>query len=183
MGIFDKLFGKKKETTQKERKEGDIKVSENKDAGFLASLNTKEKLAVSNLSPNIYLAAIMQKDNANAAERIIDVYSMQDPKLANSIKLLERLPISELQRLGLSVHVAQKGVKAYSEGNLTEAKGHLEEACQHNPYNADAWSSLGVVIAKAGDHKEGVKIIKKALSLDPDNQSARDNLSAIIGQK
>ena len=170
---------KKQKTTQKERKKGNITMNENEDSRFLISLNTKEKVAVSNLNPNIYLAAIMQKENAVAAARIINIYLMKDPKLDKILKLLEGLSTSELQQLGLSVHTAHEGVKAYSMGNLIEAKKRLEKACQHNPYNADAWCSLGVVIAKAGDHKEGVKIIKKAISLDPDNQSARDSLSAI----
>ena len=154
-------------------------MNENEDSRFLISLNLKEKVAVSNLNPNIYFAAIMQKENTIAATRIIDIYLMKDPKLDKILKLLEGLSTSELQRLGLSVNTAQEGVKAYSMGNFTEAKKHLKKACQHNPYNADAWCSLGVVIAKAGDHKEGIKIIKKAISLDPDNQSARDSLSAI----
>lgn len=87
-------------------------MNENEDSGFLTSLNTKEKVAVSNLNPNVYLAAIMQKENAVAAARIIDIYLMKDPKLDKILKLLEGLSISKLQRLGLSVNTAHEGVKA-----------------------------------------------------------------------
>ena len=174
MGIFDKL-----KVQKKKQKEGNIKLAENENVEFLASLSAEEKLAVSNLDPAVYLVVIMQKENANAARRVIGAYLEQNPKLSNSVKLLERLSVLELQQLGLSVHAAQKGVKAYSRGSLTKAKGHLEEACRHNPYSVDALCSLGVVIAKVGDYKEGVRTIKKALLLDPDNQSSRDSLSAI----
>ena len=62
MGIFDKLFGKKKEIAQKELKERNIEVVENENVGFLASLNAIEKVAVSNLSPNIYRARRIRSD-------------------------------------------------------------------------------------------------------------------------
>jgi len=157
-------------------------MSESQEQEFLVSLSTKEKVLVSNLSHNIYLAEIMQKQGyTTAAARVIDSYLQQNPWLTDSLKLLTRLSNAELERLGMSVKAAQDGIKAHSTGNSEEAQRYFEEACRHNPYNADAWCSLGIIIAQAGDHAKGVATIKKSLSLDPDNQAACQSLAAISG--
>ncbi|KAK3608428.1 hypothetical protein CHS0354_035429 [Potamilus streckersoni] len=56
--------------------------------------------------------------------------------------------------------------------NSTKAEFHFREALRINPQHRGAHVNLGSVLFKRGDHELGMKLIQKALFLDPKNYEA-----------
>ena len=69
----------------------------------------------------------------------------------------------------------------YQKGTYGFARDLLEEAIKTSPNNAAAQYHLGMVYAKLGDKTNAATHLKKAISLAPDSQDAKDAKTALQG--
>ncbi|HME59284.1 MAG TPA: tetratricopeptide repeat protein [Terracidiphilus sp.] len=69
----------------------------------------------------------------------------------------------------------------YQKGTYGFARDLLEEAIKTSPNNAAAQYHLGMVYAKLGDKTNAATHLKKAISLAPDSQEAKDAKTALQG--
>src|SRR5579872_7601017 len=68
------------------------------------------------------------------------------------------------------------------QGNLPEAARVWKAVTLHNPNDAQAFASLGVVLAKEQKYQEAVSAYKRALALDPGLPGIELNLGLEIGR-
>jgi tetratricopeptide (TPR) repeat protein len=73
-------------------------------------------------------------------------------------------------------------VQALEQGALIKAAELFEEVTKMYPENYRAWGNLGCCFAYLGDKKEAIKCYKKALSIEPDYEFARESLDWVKGQ-
>ena len=67
----------------------------------------------------------------------------------------------------------------FERHQLAEAIAHLTDATRLAPRSATAHAALGGALGQAGRLNEAVTYLERALTLDPSNTAARENLSRI----
>lgn len=80
---------------------------------------------------------------------------------------------------GSRVHL-QLGNTAYQAGDYAAAVTHFTRATEGSPEAAPPWINLGTAQAALGDVPAARASLERALSLEPDNITARDNLLALL---
>ncbi len=69
------------------------------------------------------------------------------------------------------------GLKAFAENQEEEAVSLLREAIDLNPHFADAYESLGVILARHEQYEEAIALMQKLADLEPAEVMAHTNLS------
>ncbi|MBP7654043.1 tetratricopeptide repeat protein [Candidatus Dependentiae bacterium] len=72
-----------------------------------------------------------------------------------------------------------KGVTHYMAKQYAEAKLSLENAVKNNPADIDSLLYLAAVNGRLRNTQEAIRLYKKVLELNPDNQVAKKNLSKV----
>ncbi|MFQ6059899.1 MAG: tetratricopeptide repeat protein [Thermoplasmata archaeon] len=85
--------------------------------------------------------------------------------------------------LNKSERLYMEGVRAFKAGGLMKAAELFEEVVEMYPDNYEAWGNLGKCCALMGYKKKAIKCYKRALSVAPDYDCARNDLEFIMGQK
>jgi tetratricopeptide (TPR) repeat protein len=70
----------------------------------------------------------------------------------------------------------------YHKGTYGYARDLLEDALKKNPNNAASQYHLGMVYAKLSDKNNAAIHLKKAISLEPNSQTAKDAQAALQGK-
>lgn len=71
--------------------------------------------------------------------------------------------------------------EAYARKSLaTEARTHFEKALAENPANDLAWADLGRLQAKAGEFDAALASIRKAIDIEPDDQTHKRLLASTL---
>jgi predicted O-linked N-acetylglucosamine transferase (SPINDLY family) len=73
-----------------------------------------------------------------------------------------------------------QGVDQFQKGNLDNAERLISTALKIQPKNPDALQILGVIKNLKGEHEEGIRLLKKAISLDPSNGFIHLNLAKAL---
>ncbi|MBU3621324.1 tetratricopeptide repeat protein [Polynucleobacter sp. CS-Odin-A6] len=76
--------------------------------------------------------------------------------------------------------IISQGVDQFQIGNLDNAERLISTALKIQPKNPDALQILGVIKNLKGEHEEGVRLLKKAISLDPSNGFIHMNLAKAL---
>jgi len=94
----------------------------------------------------------------------------------------ELLPQSWMQRdaRGDAVVLVNRGDALADEGKLVEAEEVLEDARRLDPYNAKAWSRLGLVYAARERHDKAIHAYEKASRLAPSDAEPLYNLGLLL---
>jgi tetratricopeptide (TPR) repeat protein len=72
--------------------------------------------------------------------------------------------------------------KAADAGDYPKAEAMLKQATQINPQGAEAWINLGTVYLKQNKNAEAIEAYKKAIELQPDNETLTYNLGITYHQ-
>lgn len=67
-----------------------------------------------------------------------------------------------------------------AQGNLAAARQTLEQLCESDAGNGDAWKMLSVICAQLGDTKAAVACLRKIVSLEPNLPEAYFNLGSML---
>jgi tetratricopeptide (TPR) repeat protein len=63
---------------------------------------------------------------------------------------------------------------------LNKAAEHLQATIQLQPDFAEGYHRLGITLLRLGHRKEGVSRLRQAVSIDPGNLAARENLQKTL---
>jgi len=77
-------------------------------------------------------------------------------------------------------NLINQGVNQFQIGNLDDAERLISTALKLQPKNPDALQILGVIKNLKGQHEEGVRLLKKAVDLNPDNGFIHLNLAKAL---
>jgi len=66
---------------------------------------------------------------------------------------------------------------------MDEAAVAFRKAVEVDPTDAEAWSSLGVVLVRAGDETRGVEAFRRALRAAPRHPEAHRNLAVVFDRQ
>ncbi|TUR38416.1 Small glutamine-rich tetratricopeptide repeat-containing protein beta [Bagarius yarrelli] len=105
------------------------------------------------------------------------------PQPLTEIFLNALLKVTHLQvylSLRLSVHLAAAHSKL---GNYTEAVGDCERAIAIDPAYSKAYGRMGLALAAMNKFSEAITYFKKALVLDPENDTYKSNLKTAEQKK
>ena len=96
----------------------------------------------------------------------------------------ELLPESWMQRDsgGNVVAIIRRGDALLDEGRAVEAEETLEQATRLDPYNAKAWSRLGIVYAARGLKEQAAAAYTKAARLAPKDPEPVYNLGILLSE-
>jgi len=72
-----------------------------------------------------------------------------------------------------------RGYVAERKGNFDDAIAWHRSACERGPRNAEAHIALGMALAHAGRKSEAMKMLEKALSLDPSSDLAKEAIAGV----
>jgi Flp pilus assembly protein TadD len=72
------------------------------------------------------------------------------------------------------------GVALFHQGKLSEAQTAVDIALKIDPGFVSAYIQLATIKAKAGDYEGAKSSLREALQLEPNNESAKSNLKAIM---
>ena len=75
------------------------------------------------------------------------------------------------------------GMEAALTGEIDEAAVAFRKAVEADPTDAEAWSSLGVVLVRAGDETRGVEAFRRALRAAPGHPEAHRNLAVVLDRQ
>jgi cytochrome c-type biogenesis protein CcmH/NrfG len=75
------------------------------------------------------------------------------------------------------------GMEAAHSGKMDEAAVAFRKAVEVDPTDAEAWSSLGVVLVRAGDEARGVEAFRRALRAAPGHPEAHRNLAVVFDRQ
>jgi hypothetical protein len=75
------------------------------------------------------------------------------------------------------------GMEAAQTGEMDEAASAFREAVEVDPNDAEAWSSLGVVLVRTGDEARGVEAFRRALRAAPGHPEAHRNLAVVLDRQ
>jgi len=98
-------------------------------------------------------------------------------------KALEADPSSGPAMANLAKLLATQGHMALREGNLTVARGHLEEAVELLPGEIPYRLLLATILIRQNDPYYARYTVEKALELDPEHLRARELLGDILYQE
>ena len=79
--------------------------------------------------------------------------------------------------------LVRRGLEAAERGALGEAAELLRKALEAAPNDAATWNSLGVVLVRQGEWKDGVEAFKRAVRLEPRLADARRNLAVALDRR
>jgi tetratricopeptide (TPR) repeat protein len=72
-----------------------------------------------------------------------------------------------------------RGYVAERKGNFDDAIAWHRSACERGPRDAEAHIALGLALAHAGRRNEAMKMLEKALSLDPSSDLAKEAIAGV----
>jgi len=75
------------------------------------------------------------------------------------------------------------GMEAAQTGEMDEAASAFRKAVEVDPNDAEAWSSLGVVLVRTGDETRGVEAFRRALRAVPGHPEAHRNLAVVLDRQ
>jgi hypothetical protein len=75
------------------------------------------------------------------------------------------------------------GMEAAQTGEMDEAASAFRKAVEVDPNDAEAWSSLGVVLVRTGDEARGVEAFRRALRAAPGHPEAHRNLAVVLDRQ
>jgi len=75
------------------------------------------------------------------------------------------------------------GIEAARQGEMDEAAVAFRKAVEVDPTDAEAGSSLGVVLVRAGDETRGVEAVRRALRAAPGHPEAHRNLAVVFDRQ
>lgn len=75
------------------------------------------------------------------------------------------------------------GLEAARTGEMDEAAVAFRKAVEVDPTDAEAWSSLGVVLVRSGDETRGVEAFRRALRAAPGHPEAHRNLAVVFDRQ
>jgi len=75
------------------------------------------------------------------------------------------------------------GMEAAQTGEMDEAASAFRKAVEIDPNDAEAWSSLGVVLVRTGDEARGVEAFRRALRAAPGHPEAHRNLAVVLDRQ
>ena len=75
------------------------------------------------------------------------------------------------------------GMAAAQAGEMDEAASAFRKAVEVDPTDAEAWSSLGVVLVRSGDETRGVEAFRRALRAAPGHAEAHRNLAVVLDRQ
>lgn len=78
---------------------------------------------------------------------------------------------------GSNTSLAEKGEKAFSEGDLEEASSLFQKASDNDPSSSALKYNAGVALAKLGDNKGAIAAFEGALSINPGDLDAAEYLA------
>jgi len=131
----------------------------------------------------------IRKEAENAAIREATRLQSEDGRegLKRAVQLLEKVrPIIETQRIkeNLSELYTTLGVIAGNDGNMDQAKKHLEQALKLNPDNGRAKENLALVLLdegigsyNRGQYTAALRLLRRAYELAPGNGHVRQQVS------
>jgi tetratricopeptide (TPR) repeat protein len=177
-GMLIKYYNKKESIGQERgplsRLEGIPSTSGENSREFLYPLSREEKVAVTGLSPAVYDAIIEIKRTGRPTTSV----NLDSSSRFDLGSLLDKLDIADLERLAESLKLTLQADRA-AASDATNAAQLYQQALQLNPFDAVATMSCGVLLAQQGNLREGMKWLKHALELDPNNGRIKRNLAAI----
>ncbi len=88
---------------------------------------------------------------------------------------------SVLRELGISYHIKNK--KQPTSENFIKGQDYLKEAVQINPYDYDAWSSLGSTYKDQNNYDKALECYKQALKVNPGDPYPLGNYLILIIQQ
>ncbi|MFN2433205.1 MAG: tetratricopeptide repeat protein [Gemmatimonadota bacterium] len=116
------------------------------------------------------------RDTEKAAMAFAKAHELADPEDA---ELKERIDAAVKAIWAPMVNAAAKAAEA---GELEKAQMLLEQATEINPEGPEAWINLGTVYNRQKKTTEAIDAYKKALELQPDNQTLSYNLGILYHQ-
>jgi Tfp pilus assembly protein PilF len=96
---------------------------------------------------------------------------------------IEQLSAVLVDRPNSVVAHCNLGVALGSLGRLDDSHRHLQRAVELAPGNHKMWYGLGVLYVRQGNYAEAENCFRRALSIDPTYQKARDALEHLQGTK
>jgi predicted TPR repeat methyltransferase len=75
------------------------------------------------------------------------------------------------------------GMAAAQGGEMDEAASAFRKAVELDSTDAEAWSSLGVVLVRSGDETRGVEAFRRALRAAPGHAEAHRNLAVVLDRQ
>ncbi len=69
-----------------------------------------------------------------------------------------------------------RGLEQHKAGNWLEAAHCYRRFLQHEPYNTDVLSNLGLVLSRSGQLDEAITCFSRAIAIEPDNAGLYNNL-------
>src|SRR5882757_4404455 len=72
--------------------------------------------------------------------------------------------------------IFQQALSAHQSGQLSQAQGLYEHILSQQPNHGDALSLLGVIAIQKNDPNLAVRLIGKAIEVNPNNTAAYSNL-------
>jgi Tfp pilus assembly protein PilF len=100
------------------------------------------------------------------------VADVESGKIARSDPRIDAMPPS------LGEAIAVLGMAWRGEGDLAQAREHLRRAASLEPQDASVLNNYGVVLAESGMLPDAKAQWRRVLEIDPDNATAKANLSA-----
>lgn len=82
---------------------------------------------------------------------------------------------------GVGCGWSELGADLLAGGELTQARGALEQALAINSNDATALVNLGVLHARSGGTNEAITLLQRAVVLSPGDRAARVNLGIVLG--
>ena len=177
-GMLIKYYNKKERIGQERgplsRLDGIPSTSGANSREFLYPLSREEKVAVTGLSPAVYDAIIEIKRTGRPTTSV----NLDSSSRFDLGSLLDKLDIADLERLAESLKLTLQADRS-AASDATNAAQLYQQALQLNPFDAVATMSCGVLLAQQGNLREGMKWLKHALELDPNNGRIKRNLAAL----
>jgi tetratricopeptide (TPR) repeat protein len=134
------------------------------------------------------------KGDTAAAEDYYKRALQQDPTQVVAANNLAYLMITRGENLDAALTLAQTARKGspnspdtadtlawalYQKGRYTSARDLLEDATKQAPQSAEMQYHLGMTYSKLGDKAQATVHLKKAQTLDPNNQAGKDATAAL----
>lgn len=160
----------------------------------LAGLRRSVNADPSNIHARLELAALLAKDEAHFNETTAHLEEVLrlDPRNARAFLLLGELS-QQYREFKLARRYYEKALEAEpglgqahyalalllqreSAGN-SEALNHFSEARKLLPERVEIWADYADALASAGQTRKAIKAAKKALKLDPGNETLRSRLA------
>ncbi len=136
----------------------------------MADLSVDERSQVNSSPPSLVRFAILEREGGR--EFVASDLTGRD--LTGTADLLRKLDLSELKKIEQSIHFGLKGDQSQSDHESAE---WYKKAFEINPYDDVAIMSYGVCLAVMGQLDEGIKHVRKATQVNPNNKRARANLA------